>query len=166
MSEVSNLATAETGETAAGAADEARHAGREEVADADSDDDESTRLHWFAEPDVEDMHAIAIALAATLIFPFIIGTLGDLDGGLVAAGYFGAFSFDGLSIALHCFYKTDSLNACIHRVVNFLGDADTTGAIAAGSCATRAALDTAAHAVVQRHAAVRAGAAPFYVPDG
>jgi len=51
------------------------------------------------------------------------------NGYPVSAGYFGAFSMDGLSMALHCLYTTDSLNAAIVKIVNFAGDADTTGSI-------------------------------------
>ena len=53
------------------------------------------------------------------------------NGYPVSKAYFGSFSFDGLALAMHCFYHTTSLNACIQRVINFRGDADTTGAITA-----------------------------------
>lgn len=55
---------------------------------------------------------------------------GDTYNGYpVSAGYFGAYSMDGLAIALHSFYHTSSFMAAIARCVNFLGDADSTGAI-------------------------------------
>lgn len=53
------------------------------------------------------------------------------NGYPVSAGYFGAFSIDGLAIALHSFYHTDSFNDAVVKCVNFCGDADTTGAICA-----------------------------------
>merc|ERR1711939_40806 len=53
------------------------------------------------------------------------------NGYPVSAGYFGAFSIDGLAVALHCIYHTESFNAAIVKCINFCGDADTTGAICA-----------------------------------
>merc|ERR1712023_537962 len=53
------------------------------------------------------------------------------NGYPVSAGYFGAFSIDGLAVALHCIYHTDSFNAAVVKCINFCGDADTTGAICA-----------------------------------
>ncbi len=51
------------------------------------------------------------------------------NGYPVSAGYFGAYSMDGLSMVLHCFYHTRSFNAAIERIVNLCGDADSTGSI-------------------------------------
>jgi ADP-ribosyl-[dinitrogen reductase] hydrolase len=51
------------------------------------------------------------------------------NGFPVSAGYFGSFSLDGLAMALHAMYTTDSLDAAIVKVVNMAGDSDTTGAI-------------------------------------
>ena len=51
------------------------------------------------------------------------------NGFPVSAGYFGSFCLDGLAMALHAVYTTDSLNAAIVKVVNMAGDSDTTGAI-------------------------------------
>eukprot|EP00697_Spironema_sp_BW2_P006548 gnl/Spiro4/2002_TR958_c0_g1_i1.p1 gnl/Spiro4/2002_TR958_c0_g1~~gnl/Spiro4/2002_TR958_c0_g1_i1.p1 ORF type:complete len:481 (-),score=128.54 gnl/Spiro4/2002_TR958_c0_g1_i1:126-1568(-) len=55
----------------------------------------------------------------------------NYNGYPVSPGYFGAFSMDGLSMALHCVYHSTSLNDAIARVVNLAGDADTTGSICA-----------------------------------
>jgi ADP-ribosylglycohydrolase len=52
------------------------------------------------------------------------------NGYPVSAGYFGAYSVDGLALALHSFYHTQSFDKCIEKCVNHLGDADSTGAIA------------------------------------
>jgi len=51
------------------------------------------------------------------------------NGHPVSAGYFGSYAVDGLALALHCVATTKSLDAAIERCLNFLGDADTTGAI-------------------------------------
>jgi ADP-ribosyl-[dinitrogen reductase] hydrolase len=53
------------------------------------------------------------------------------NGYPVSAGYFGAFSIDGLAMSLHCLYTTTSFNEAIAKVINYCGDADTTGAICA-----------------------------------
>lgn len=53
------------------------------------------------------------------------------NGYPVSSGYFGAFSIDGLAMSLHCLYTTTSFNEAIAKVVNYCGDADTTGAICA-----------------------------------
>ena len=44
--------------------------------------------------------------------------------------YFGSFSADGLAMALNAFYTTKSFDECVAKCANFLGDADTTAAIA------------------------------------
>jgi ADP-ribosyl-[dinitrogen reductase] hydrolase len=55
---------------------------------------------------------------------------GDKYNGYVTSrGYFGAFSLDGLAMALHAVYTTVSFDAAITKVINFAGDADTTGSI-------------------------------------
>lgn len=51
------------------------------------------------------------------------------NGYPVSAGYYGAYSMDGLALALHCIYHTDSFESAITRCVNFLGDADSTGSM-------------------------------------
>jgi len=51
------------------------------------------------------------------------------NGHPVSAGYFGSYAVDGLAVALHCVATTNSLDAAVERCINFLGDADTTGAI-------------------------------------
>ncbi|ETO31673.1 hypothetical protein RFI_05447, partial [Reticulomyxa filosa] len=48
----------------------------------------------------------------------------------VDAGYFGSYCMDGLAMALHGVYHSKSFGESIERVVNLLGDADTTGSIA------------------------------------
>lgn len=53
----------------------------------------------------------------------------DYNGHPVNASYMGSYSMDGLAIALHSFYHTNSYLAAITKCVNFLGDADTTAAI-------------------------------------
>jgi ADP-ribosyl-[dinitrogen reductase] hydrolase len=53
------------------------------------------------------------------------------NGYPVSPGYFGAFSLDGLALAMHCFYSTDSFNEAVVKVINFCGDSDTTGSICA-----------------------------------
>jgi ADP-ribosyl-[dinitrogen reductase] hydrolase len=52
------------------------------------------------------------------------------NGYPVSAGYFGSYCMDGLSMALWALYHSSSFTRCILEVVNLLGDADTTGAIA------------------------------------
>jgi ADP-ribosylglycohydrolase len=47
-----------------------------------------------------------------------------------SAGYFGSYSLDGLAVALHAVHATDSFDTAIEKCVNFLGDADSTAAIA------------------------------------
>jgi ADP-ribosylglycohydrolase len=54
----------------------------------------------------------------------------EYNGYSVSAGYFGAYCMDGLSMALWGLYHSSSFSGCILKVVNLLGDADTTGAIA------------------------------------
>lgn len=44
--------------------------------------------------------------------------------------YIGSYAMDGLSMALHCVYSTQSFTEALLKVVNMGGDADTTGAIA------------------------------------
>jgi len=64
----------------------------------------------------------------------ITGTLArrgqSYNGYEVLPGYFGAYCMDGLAIALHSVYHTQSFDEAIAKCVNFLGDADSTGAIA------------------------------------
>mmetsp|Transcript_93790 Transcript_93790/g.162313 ORF Transcript_93790/g.162313 Transcript_93790/m.162313 type:complete len:451 (-) Transcript_93790:42-1394(-) len=65
--------------------------------------------------------------------PFLKETLKNrgrsYKGYRVDADYFGSYSMDGLAIALHSFYHTKTFMEAITRCVNFLGDADSTGAI-------------------------------------
>merc|ERR1712129_423962 len=66
--------------------------------------------------------------------PFIEETLRSrgarYNGYPVSAGYWGSYSPDGLALALHCVYHTDSFIAAISKCVNCQGDTDSTGAIA------------------------------------
>ena len=52
------------------------------------------------------------------------------NGYKVFPDYFGAYCMDGLAIALHSVYHTTSFDEAIEKCVNFLGDADSTGAVA------------------------------------
>lgn len=52
------------------------------------------------------------------------------NGYPVTPGYFGAYSMDGLAMSLWGFNGSLTFSECILRVVNLLGDCDTTGAIA------------------------------------
>jgi ADP-ribosyl-[dinitrogen reductase] hydrolase len=64
----------------------------------------------------------------------ISGTLkrrGDkYKGHRVLPEYFGAYCMDGLAVALHSVYHTTSFDEAIEKCVNFLGDADSTAAVA------------------------------------
>lgn len=64
----------------------------------------------------------------------ISGTLerrGDMYNGYrIFPEYFGSYCMDGLAIALHSVYHTSSFDEAIEKCVNFLGDADSTGAVA------------------------------------
>ena len=53
----------------------------------------------------------------------------EYNGYPVSAGYFGAYSLDGLAMALHCVYSTTSFDAALVKCVNFNGDADSTGSM-------------------------------------
>eukprot|EP00357_Protocruzia_adherens_P006269 CAMPEP_0115011882 /NCGR_PEP_ID=MMETSP0216-20121206/24350_1 /TAXON_ID=223996 /ORGANISM="Protocruzia adherens, Strain Boccale" /LENGTH=484 /DNA_ID=CAMNT_0002380721 /DNA_START=131 /DNA_END=1585 /DNA_ORIENTATION=+ len=44
-------------------------------------------------------------------------------------GYFGSFSMDGLLVSLYCFYRTNSFEECMLKVINFRGDSDSTGSV-------------------------------------
>jgi len=44
-------------------------------------------------------------------------------------GYIGSYAMDGLAMALHCVYSTDSFEEAVLKCVNMAGDADTVGAI-------------------------------------
>jgi ADP-ribosylglycohydrolase len=52
------------------------------------------------------------------------------NGHPVSAGYFFSYCIDGLAVALHSVYHATDFSSAIERCVNFLGDADTTAAIA------------------------------------
>ena len=52
------------------------------------------------------------------------------NGFPVSAGYFGSYAPDGLAVALHSVASTSSADAALERCINFLGDADSTGAVA------------------------------------
>jgi len=65
--------------------------------------------------------------------PFITETLAarglTYNGYPVSLGYFGSYCMDGLALALHSVYHTKSFMEALTLCVNFLGDADSTGAI-------------------------------------
>ena len=56
---------------------------------------------------------------------------GRYNGYPVIPTYWGAYCMDGLAMALWALYHSTSFSECIVKTVNLLGDADTTGAIAA-----------------------------------
>jgi len=51
------------------------------------------------------------------------------NGYPVSPGYYGSYSMDGLALALHCAYTTNSFEEAVTKCVNKLGDADSTGSI-------------------------------------
>merc|ERR1712096_495834 len=65
--------------------------------------------------------------------PFLAETLAargvEYNGFPVSDTYFGSFCLDGLAVAMHSVYHTTSFMEAIGKCVNFLGDADTMGAI-------------------------------------
>ena len=52
------------------------------------------------------------------------------NGYAVSRTYFGAFSLDALAIALHSIHSTSSFGQAVEKSINFLGDADSTAAVA------------------------------------
>ena len=54
---------------------------------------------------------------------------GSYNGYPVLPGYWGSYCLDGLAMALWGLYHSNSFEEAIIRVVNFLGDADSTGAV-------------------------------------
>ena len=67
------------------------------------------------------------------------------NGYAVSPGYFGAFSMDGLAMALFAVRETRTFTDAVVRCVNFLGDADSTASIAgqlAGALYGASAIDT------------------------
>ena len=52
------------------------------------------------------------------------------NGYPVSAGYFGSYSLDAVALALASVRLTSSFDEAVAKAVNFLGDADTVGAIA------------------------------------
>merc|ERR1712203_988033 len=54
---------------------------------------------------------------------------GEYNGHPVSLCYAGSYCMDGLAMSLHAVATTTSFNHAIERAVNFLGDADTVGAI-------------------------------------
>eukprot|EP00443_Scrippsiella_acuminata_P008636 CAMPEP_0115315788 /NCGR_PEP_ID=MMETSP0270-20121206/77773_1 /TAXON_ID=71861 /ORGANISM="Scrippsiella trochoidea, Strain CCMP3099" /LENGTH=512 /DNA_ID=CAMNT_0002735145 /DNA_START=61 /DNA_END=1596 /DNA_ORIENTATION=- len=65
--------------------------------------------------------------------PYLLETIAargkHYNGYPVQKDYFGSYSMDGLAIALHSVYHTRSFMDAVVRCINFLGDADSTGAI-------------------------------------
>jgi len=66
--------------------------------------------------------------------PFIMEAVAlrgcSYNGYAFSSEYFGSYAPDGLAIALHCVYHTDSFTEAVARCVNFLGDADSNASIA------------------------------------
>lgn len=54
----------------------------------------------------------------------------EYNGYEVSKEYFGSYCMDGIAIALHALYHTESFDKAIEKAVNFMGDADTIGSIA------------------------------------
>jgi hydroxyethylthiazole kinase-like sugar kinase family protein len=52
------------------------------------------------------------------------------NGYPVLPEYFGSYCMDGLAMALYAVYHSASFDEAIERCVNFLGDADSTAAVA------------------------------------
>lgn len=52
------------------------------------------------------------------------------NGYPVSAGYFGSYSLDGLAMALHAVYHTNTFQDAVGHALNLLGDADSTASIA------------------------------------
>eukprot|EP01001_Neometanema_parovale_P000115 NODE_1011_length_1940_cov_132.615300_g960_i0.p1 GENE.NODE_1011_length_1940_cov_132.615300_g960_i0~~NODE_1011_length_1940_cov_132.615300_g960_i0.p1 ORF type:complete len:563 (+),score=105.46 NODE_1011_length_1940_cov_132.615300_g960_i0:58-1689(+) len=55
---------------------------------------------------------------------------GTYNGYPILPGYFGSYCMDGLSMSLWALYRSDNFESAIVRIVNLLGDADSTGAVA------------------------------------
>ncbi|MFA9219498.1 MAG: ADP-ribosylglycohydrolase family protein, partial [Sphingomonadaceae bacterium] len=70
-----------------------------------------------------DWYAAELPLAATLQ-----ARAGQYQGHAVNASYFGSYSMDALALALWAMRPATSFSEAILRVVNLLGDADSTGA--------------------------------------
>lgn len=51
------------------------------------------------------------------------------NGYPVSSGYFGAYSMDGLAMALNSFYHSKTYMEALGKVIGLLGDADSTGSI-------------------------------------
>jgi ADP-ribosylglycohydrolase len=68
--------------------------------------------------------------APTLAIAKTLQTRGrQYNGYPVSAGYFGAYSMDGLAMALHCVYHNTDFKSTVAHAINLLGDADSTGSI-------------------------------------
>merc|ERR1719456_1245724 len=69
--------------------------------------------------------------APTLAIDQTLKTRGRRYNGYpVSAGYFGAYSMDGLAMALHAVYNNTTFADTVAHAINLLGDADSTGSIA------------------------------------
>eukprot|EP00446_Apocalathium_sp_SHHI-4_P000873 CAMPEP_0177185978 /NCGR_PEP_ID=MMETSP0367-20130122/18394_1 /TAXON_ID=447022 ORGANISM="Scrippsiella hangoei-like, Strain SHHI-4" /NCGR_SAMPLE_ID=MMETSP0367 /ASSEMBLY_ACC=CAM_ASM_000362 /LENGTH=635 /DNA_ID=CAMNT_0018633227 /DNA_START=56 /DNA_END=1960 /DNA_ORIENTATION=+ len=102
---------------------------------------------YLARPEVEDQPLLARLLRSSEPAgskercwnwrdpkgPYILETLAArgnrYNGFKFESDYFGSYSMDGLATALHSVYHTHSFMEALGRCVNFLGDADSTGAI-------------------------------------
>eukprot|EP00009_Paramoeba_aestuarina_P001271 CAMPEP_0201510450 /NCGR_PEP_ID=MMETSP0161_2-20130828/3134_1 /ASSEMBLY_ACC=CAM_ASM_000251 /TAXON_ID=180227 /ORGANISM="Neoparamoeba aestuarina, Strain SoJaBio B1-5/56/2" /LENGTH=453 /DNA_ID=CAMNT_0047905623 /DNA_START=163 /DNA_END=1524 /DNA_ORIENTATION=- len=51
------------------------------------------------------------------------------NGYPVSPGYFGSYSMDGLAMALHAIYHTNSFSEALVYIINMLGDCDSTGSV-------------------------------------
>jgi len=71
-----------------------------------------------------------LAIAEALTARGMYDQYATYNGHPIIPGYFGAYCMDGLSMALWSLWTATSFYDCLFRVVNLLGDADTTASIA------------------------------------
>ena len=64
------------------------------------------------------------------MYPPARARAGGYNGYPVSEEYFGAYSLDGLAVALHAVYHSRSFGDAVERAVNHLGDADSVGSVA------------------------------------
>lgn len=91
--------------------------------------DELRRLLASAEPDDSPERCWNWRADSLQIVSTLARRGRSYNGHPVMPPYYGAFSMDGLALALFCVRQTRSFGAAIERCVNFLGDADSTGSM-------------------------------------
>jgi ADP-ribosyl-[dinitrogen reductase] hydrolase len=72
------------------------------------------------------------------------------NGHPVIPEYYGAFSMDGLALALFCVHHTKSFDDAVERCVNFLGDADSTGSMVGQLAGAIYGMDAIDHRLVEK----------------